>query len=52
MVRLESFSTVGPWFRWASVGVDCAAALAEEAGLAMTGLHPAGRRVLATLAAP
>ncbi|WP_193044440.1 methyltransferase domain-containing protein [Mycolicibacterium baixiangningiae] len=52
LVRLESSNTVGPWFRWASVGVDCAAALAAEAGLAMTGLHPVGRRVVATLAAP
>lgn len=52
MVRLESPSAIGPWFRWASVGVDCAAALAEEAGLAMTGVHSAGRRVLATLTAP
>ena len=32
-VRLESSRTIGPWFRWASVGIDCAAELAEEAGL-------------------
>ncbi len=24
-VRLESSRTIGPWFRWASVGIDCAA---------------------------
>ncbi|TFV61382.1 methyltransferase domain-containing protein [Mycobacterium sp. PS03-16] len=52
LVRLESSRTVGPWFRWASVGVDCAAALAEEAGLALTGMQPVGHRILATLAAP
>jgi SAM-dependent methyltransferase len=50
-VRLESARTVGPWFRWASVGVDCAASLAEQAGLALTGFHPAGGRVVASLAA-
>ena len=48
-VRLESSHTVGPWFKWASVGVDCAAALAEEVGLALVGLHPIGQRVVATL---
>jgi SAM-dependent methyltransferase len=50
-VRLESSSTTGPWFRWASVGVDCAARLADEAGLAVTGIHPIGHRVVASLAA-
>ncbi|MCG5432354.1 class I SAM-dependent methyltransferase [Mycobacterium sp. MYCO198283] len=49
-VRLESRRTVGPWFRWASVGVDCAAALAEEVGMTLVGLHPVGRRVVASLA--
>jgi SAM-dependent methyltransferase len=48
-VRLESSRTIGPWFRWASVGIDCAAELAEEAGLALTAMHPIGRRVLASL---
>jgi SAM-dependent methyltransferase len=48
-VRLESSRTVGPWFRWASVGVDCAAALAAEVGLALVGFHPIGQRVVATL---
>ena len=49
-VRLESSRTIGPWFRWAAVGVDCAAALAEEVGLALVAIHPIGRRVVATLA--
>jgi SAM-dependent methyltransferase len=48
-VRLETSSSIGPWFKWASVGVDCAAALAEEVGLALVGLHPIGERVVATL---
>ncbi|MCV7100977.1 class I SAM-dependent methyltransferase [Mycobacterium palustre] len=50
-VRLESGAEVGPWFRWASVGVDSAAALAEQAGLRLTGVRPIGGRVIATLAA-
>jgi len=49
-VRLESTSTVGPWFRWATVGIDCAAGLADEAGLALAAIHPIGDRVVATLA--
>ncbi|HZA09465.1 class I SAM-dependent methyltransferase [Mycobacterium sp.] len=50
-VRLESARAVGPWFRWASVGVDSAGWLADQAGLALTGFHPAGRRIVASLAA-
>jgi len=50
-VRLESSRTVGPWFRWASVGIDCAAELAEEAGLVLTKIHPIGGRVVASLMA-
>lgn len=49
-VRLESETAVGPWFRWASVGVDCAATLAERAGMTMVGIHHIGERVVATLA--
>ena len=49
-VRLESALGVGPWFRWASAGIDCAARLAEEAGMSLTGIHPVGERVVATLA--
>jgi len=50
-VRLESKRTIGPWFRWASVGIDCATVLAEAVGLAVTGVHPVGERVVASLAA-
>ncbi|MGX9789565.1 methyltransferase domain-containing protein [Mycobacterium sp. MMS18-G62] len=50
-VRLESSRTIGPWFRWASVGVDCVTRLADEVGLAVSGVHPIGRRVVASLAA-
>jgi hypothetical protein len=50
-VRLESSRTIGPWFRWASVGVDCVSRLADDVGLAVAGVHPIGRRVVASLAA-
>jgi SAM-dependent methyltransferase len=50
-VRLESSQTIGPWFRWASVGIDCAAELAAQAGLAIIGIHPIGSRVVASLTA-
>ncbi|ETW22157.1 hypothetical protein [Mycobacterium gastri] len=50
-VRLESAREVGPWFRWASVGVDSAAALAARVGLTLTGVRLIGGRVIATLAA-
>ncbi len=49
-VRLESPRTIGPWFRWATVGFDNAARVAGEAGLAITGIHPIGERMLASLA--
>lgn len=49
-VRLESSRTIGPWFRWASVGIDGARRLAEDVGLTVTAVHPIGDRVLATLA--
>lgn len=48
-VRLESENTVGEWFPWATVGVDSAAMLAEEAGLTLTGLKEVGERVIATM---
>ena len=51
-VRLESTRTIGPWFRWALVGIDSAASLAKDAGLAMSGVHTIGRRVVATLTLP
>jgi SAM-dependent methyltransferase len=50
-VRLESSRTIGPWFRWASVGVDCVNRLADDVGLAVTAIHPVGHRVVASLAA-
>ncbi len=50
-VRLESSRTIGPWFPWASVGIDCVARLAEDVGLAVTAIHPIGTRVVASLAA-
>ncbi|OCB36965.1 methyltransferase type 12 [Mycobacterium malmoense] len=50
-VRLESACEVGPWFRWASVGVDSAAALAAQVGLTLTGVRLIGDRVIACLAA-
>lgn len=50
-VRLELGRDVGPWFRWASVGVDSAAALAAQVGLTLTGVHLIGGRVIANLAA-
>lgn len=48
-VRLESQETIGPWFRWASVGIDCVPALAARVGLAVADVHPIGPRVVASL---
>jgi hypothetical protein len=42
---------VGPWFRWASVGVDSAAALAAQVGLTLTSVSLVGGRVIADLTA-
>jgi len=50
-VRLESARTVGPWFKWASVGVDGARQLAGDVGLTITTMRTIGNRALATLAA-
>jgi SAM-dependent methyltransferase len=50
-VRLESDRDVGPWFRWASVGVDSAASLAAQVGLKLTNVRLIGGRVIASLAA-
>jgi len=50
-VRLESVCSIGPWFRWATVGLDCAARLARDVGLAVTAVHPVGDRVIAALEA-
>ena len=48
-MRLESVRESGPWFRWASVGLDSAAQLAEQAGLALGAVHRVGARALAIL---
>ncbi len=50
-VRLESAREVGPWFRWASVGVDSAASLGAQVGLTLSGVRLIGGRVIASLAA-
>lgn len=50
-VRLETARDVGPWFRWASVGVDSAATLAAQVGPTLTGVRLIGGRLIATLAA-
>ena len=50
-VRLEATGEIGPWFRWASVGVDSAAALAAQVGLTLTSVQLIGGRVIANLAA-
>lgn len=50
-VRLESAGEIGPWFRWATVGVDSAAALGAQVGLTLTGVRLIGDRVIASLAA-
>jgi SAM-dependent methyltransferase len=50
-VRLESPRNIGPWFPWASVGIDCVAGLANDVGLVVKSIHPIGTRVVASLAA-
>jgi len=50
-VRLESAREVGPWFRWASVGVDSAHTLAAQVGLTLIGARLVGSRVIAIMAA-
>jgi SAM-dependent methyltransferase len=49
-VRLESGGDVGPWFRWASVGVDSAMSLAAQVGLTLAGVRLISGRVIASLA--
>lgn len=48
-VRLESAHTIGPWFRWATVGFDHAAHVAAGAGLTVAGVHAIGDRLLTSL---
>lgn len=50
-VRLESAVTVGPWFRWATVGAEGLRGLADAVGLAVTAIESMDNRVLATLSA-
>lgn len=50
-IRLETRKTIGPWFRWAWVGVDCAEELASDVGLVVKEIHSIGERVVASLAA-
>jgi len=50
-VRLESAREVGPWFRWASVGVDSAGTLAAQVGLTLAGVRLIGGRMLAIMVA-
>lgn len=49
-IRLESARHVGPWFRWAWVGLDSAAMLAREVGLRMAGVQLIGERIVANMA--
>ncbi|CAN5714698.1 class I SAM-dependent methyltransferase [soil metagenome] len=50
-IRLESRKTIGPWFRWATVGIDSAEELASDVGLSVHDIYPIGDRVVASLAA-
>lgn len=50
-VRLETARLIGPWFRWASVGVDSASVLAHQVGLKLTGMRLVSNRVVASLVA-
>ncbi|MBU8831334.1 class I SAM-dependent methyltransferase [Mycolicibacterium goodii] len=50
-VRLESARAVGPWFRWAWVGLDCAGRIAADVGLALRTVHSIGDRAVASLVA-
>ena len=50
-MSLESARAAGPWFRWASVGVDSAASLAEQAGMLVKEIRAIEERVVANLVA-
>ncbi|MCK5753594.1 MAG: methyltransferase domain-containing protein [Mycobacterium sp.] len=49
-VRLEIGDDVGPWFTWASVGLDCADELAGAAGLRLKEAEVVGDRAVVSLA--
>jgi hypothetical protein len=51
VLLVDSACDVGPWFRWATVGVDSAASLAAQAGLTLTTVRLIGDRMIASLAA-
>jgi SAM-dependent methyltransferase len=48
-MRLETSREIGPWFRWASVGIDAAADLARRVGMTVESIHSFGDRVVACL---
>ena len=48
--RLETAEHDGPWFPWATVGLDHAEKLAERAGLRLKDIQVIGDRALASLA--
>jgi SAM-dependent methyltransferase len=48
-VRLESADQVGPWFRWATVGLDSADQLARECGFEVGRVCAVGDRVVVSL---
>ncbi|MCV7423805.1 class I SAM-dependent methyltransferase [Mycobacterium yunnanensis] len=50
LTRLETDERAGPWFPWATVGVDHAEEIAERAGLRLKDIQVIGDRALASMA--
>ena len=50
LTRLETDDHAGPWFPWATVGLDHAEELAERAGMRLKDVHVIGDRALASMA--
>lgn len=50
LTRLETHDHAGPWFPWATVGLDHAEELAERAGMRLKDVHVLGGRALASMA--
>ena len=50
LTRLETDDHAGPWFPWATVGLDHAEELAERAGLRLKDVQVIGDRALASMA--
>lgn len=48
-VRLESADHIGPWFRWATVGLDSADQLARDCGFEVGHICTVGGRAVASL---